>query len=139
MNAIYIISAPHLSRFNIYKIGVHKGNMNGLLSRYRTYLIEPELHYFRLIQNNREVEKRVLTELSQFAIVSNNMRKTEWIQLPLEKIIESIECDQQKIKSHCNSKSKSIGSLLMTIIALGLFWYFRRLCLKNCSLNSFLD
>lgn len=90
MDVIYVISSPSLARKKIYKIGIHKGSKLSLLSRYRTYLINPKVFYFYQHSHNKLIEKKVLTYFDKQLIVSNNNRKTEWINSPLDSIINII-------------------------------------------------
>ena len=91
MQSIYIISTIQKADNDKYKFGRHKGPKKKLKSRYRTYLIEPIIYFFKPVNNYILVENIVKDILNDFRIINNNGKKTEWVKLNLLKIIKIIE------------------------------------------------
>lgn len=91
MESLYIISTLKKAKKNIYKFGRHSGSQRKLISRYRTYLTDVIIFYFRPTDNFAFLEKKILLILDDFIIRDIDGVKTEWIQLELSKIIDIID------------------------------------------------
>lgn len=85
---IYVISTTKRAKKNEYKLGKHKGNSNELLSRYRTYFVNPVIYYFHPVENYEIIEKKILKKLTEHRIKNNNDNDSEWICLELNKILQ---------------------------------------------------
>lgn len=90
---IYIISTDEYAKINKYKVGKHFGSESKLLSRYRTYLINPKLFYTKEFSkdNINEIEEKIKATLIDNRIKNNTGRFTEWVLCDLEKIKVIIE------------------------------------------------
>ena len=88
---VYVISTLEDTKENIYKIGVHTGSQKLLLSRYRTYLINPEIYYYRLTTNSEKIDSKIKKELKEYRLKDEDGRYTEWFQLQLNKIRKCID------------------------------------------------
>lgn len=84
--SIYIISCQRFADDNLYKVGRHKGKKNKLISRYKTYLIEPILYSFIGCNNYVEQEKRLKRILSEY-----HQNKTEWVKLEIDTLKEIVK------------------------------------------------
>lgn len=91
MQSLYIISTKDLAEKNVYKIGIHKGTKKALLSRYRTYLINPIIFYYMESDESWLIERKLLLVFNNDLITNNNNRKSEWIKIELNYIIDFIE------------------------------------------------
>jgi len=91
MRSLYATSTRKKSKKHKYKLGYHTGPKNRLLSRYHTYLINPVIFYFKPTVNAAFLEADIFNILEDFIIYDENNKKTEWVCLELEKIIECIE------------------------------------------------
>ena len=103
MESIYIISTLKKSKINKYKIGRHTGTQRKLLSRYRTYLIDPIIYYFRPVNNFVWFENKIKSELNEYLIRDEDNIKTEWIILKLSKLINAIDNIIETNDDHNNS------------------------------------
>ena len=65
MTGLYVITTLERSERNEYKVGKHTGSQRKLLSRYRTYLIDPIIVYFVISKNMDEFEKKILNHLTK--------------------------------------------------------------------------
>jgi hypothetical protein len=87
-SGVYVVSSKHEADQEYYKFGRHTGTKPKLITRYQTYIIRPEVFFFRYVDNYKQVESDVLKALDVYRIRNDNDRKLEWLHLPLE-IIES--------------------------------------------------
>ena len=91
IQSIYIISTLEKSKINQFKIGRHSGSKESLLSRYRTYLIDPICFYFRSVSNSISIEDILKQFFTEYRIKNNNGNYTEWLNLDLPQIIFNID------------------------------------------------
>ncbi|RYE14236.1 MAG: GIY-YIG nuclease family protein [Rickettsiales bacterium] len=84
--SIYIISTKEKADNNIYKIGVHVGDINKLICRYATYLLHPVVNYFCYIDSNLDIESALKDEFINERLINCNNRRSEWVELPLKQI-----------------------------------------------------
>jgi hypothetical protein len=76
---------------NQFKIGKHTGEESVLLSRYRTYLLDPILIVYQPTgKYTNIIEKNLKNRTKQWAMRNNNGRKTEWRKIPLEILVEKL-------------------------------------------------
>jgi len=85
MTFVYVVSNSIYTEKNLYKIGKHKGSKKMLIKRYKTYLIEPIVHLFFPTGNAGQDECAILGRFSKY-----RMGTSEFVQLPLEKILDGI-------------------------------------------------
>ncbi len=82
MEAIYIISTIKKSLKNIYKIGKYSGNKKSLLSRYRTYLMDPIIFFYQRVSNANKLENELKTLLNDYRLKHSDGGRAEWISMP---------------------------------------------------------
>lgn len=58
--AFYILSTMNKAKKNIYKIGVHTGDIYSLLSRYLTYILDPIIYYFQYLDKESDNVEDIL-------------------------------------------------------------------------------
>ncbi len=80
MTAVYVVTNEIYRAHGLYKIGYHTGDRAGLISRYVTDLIRPEVVYFIERDDAKDVEEIVLRELDELRVENTNNNKSEWIQ-----------------------------------------------------------
>jgi hypothetical protein len=83
---IYIISNALYSSQNMFKIGKHTGSKKGLIRRYKTYLIEPIVHFFFPSGAISEDEGALLSRLSNFRVGNS-----EFVKIDLESLTRVVE------------------------------------------------
>lgn len=91
LKSIYIISTLEKSQKHEFKMGKHKGSQKKLLSRYRTYLVDPIIFYFRPVINYNFIENKIKSKLKKFRISDEDNNLTEWIKLELFQLISYID------------------------------------------------
>jgi hypothetical protein len=113
MKSLYLVSTLEKSKKDEYKFGRYGNTEKKLLSRYRTYLINPICYYFKFVNNYIVLENKILSLLDDYRLPDENGKKTEWVKLELSKIIpvidKSIKLYDDKIYNN-KSKNKSIKS-----------------------------
>ena len=85
--AIYVISTLDEFKKNTFKIGKHRGSQQKLLSRYKTYLVNPIIFYYHPVINYSIIENKIKKKLKNYRIKDNNGKVTEWFTLELSHII----------------------------------------------------
>lgn len=90
MNAVYVVSTSSHADSDTYKLGIHCGTVGKLMRRYGTYLIHPIVYYFCYIDSNFDIERALKDEFIDERIIDYNNKKSEWIKLPLAKIIKCL-------------------------------------------------
>lgn len=83
--AIYIITSPDLRIRNEFKIGRHTGQEKKLLRRYRTYIPDVEIMFFKKVTEARVLERQLLQVLDKFRKKVNN-KKSEWLHLDKDEL-----------------------------------------------------
>lgn len=106
LKSIYVISTINKSIKHKFKIGKHKGTQKKLLSRYKTYLINPIIFYFRPVINHTLVENQIKSKLDKFRIKDKDGAYTEWFQLELCQIIFEINNVIYSLNNQIDSKEK---------------------------------
>jgi hypothetical protein len=84
---LYIISGCDKSS---YKIGTHTGNSQRLLSRYKTSLINPVIHFMYPTTQSYNIEKMCQIYMKDICMIDDNGRKTEWYSGQLDMIIKRV-------------------------------------------------
>jgi hypothetical protein len=87
ISGLYVVSTMERMKENIFKVGKHTGTQRKLISRYRTYLIDPIILFYIPDKKIDEFEKNVLAEIQLFRISDLDGGDTEWVKLPLNKLI----------------------------------------------------
>lgn len=90
MQGIYVISNETYMQINKYKVGKHTGNLTKLISRYKTYLIDPIICFYVISENYSRLEYDILQSLKAQRIKDGNGKLSEWVIHPLPKIINTI-------------------------------------------------
>jgi hypothetical protein len=90
MSGIYIITNLEKMDGNIYKVGKHTGSQRKLLSRYRTYLIDPIIIFYVPSSETSELEKKLLELLKAHRINDMDDGETEWVKLPLADLLKIV-------------------------------------------------
>lgn len=91
IRGVYIITNSDHMKENQFKIGKHTGEESVLLSRYRTYLLDPILIVYQPTgKYTNIIEKNLKNRTKQWAMRNNNGRKTEWRKIPLEILVEKL-------------------------------------------------
>lgn len=91
MSFLYIVSFRQMVAENKYKFGMYAGTREQLISRYITPMPDPIIYYYREVLNNYEIEQSVLSKLDKHRVINNRGNKSEWIQMSLHEIIDTIE------------------------------------------------
>ena len=80
--AFYVISTVKKTKKNIFKIGIHTGDIYSLLSRYITYFPNPIIHYFQYLDKEAdEVEDKLKLKFYDNRIDNLHGNKSEWVNL----------------------------------------------------------
>lgn len=90
LKAIYVVSTQDKADNDIYKIGIHLGTVKKLICRYATYVLHPVVYYFCYIDSNFDIESALKDEFIDERLINCNNKKSEWINLPLCKIVKCI-------------------------------------------------
>jgi hypothetical protein len=90
LRGLYVISTIEKAESDFYKVGKHSGTQRALISRYKTYLINPIIYFYIPHDTVDEFETEILSELSEYRIHDNDGGDTEWVKLPLEKLLTII-------------------------------------------------
>lgn len=77
--AFYIISTKNHSKKNTFKIGIHSGTIEKLISRYTTYFPHPIVYYFQFINDAAIIENKIKYHFYNNRITNHNGGKTEWV------------------------------------------------------------
>lgn len=94
LNFFYILSTPENVKIDKYKIGICNKKIdinktlkinwvnarNNLKTRYRTPLEFPKIFYFKLVPNNRFIEKEMLLKFDKQRTIFDTDNKSEWIK-----------------------------------------------------------
>lgn len=72
---IYVITNDTLHSRSEYKVGRHTGDAKSLISRYKTYLVDPIIIALILVDNHDVVENKIKKELTPY-----RMSSSEWIK-----------------------------------------------------------
>ncbi|AQN67867.1 hypothetical protein [Saudi moumouvirus] len=108
---IYIISTEKLAKKNNYKIGRHSGSISKLKTRYRTYLINPEIYYLKYVDDYEIIESKIKNLVKKYIINDSNGKKTEWVNIKLSKlkiiIDEIILNHRKKINEETSSEEEN--------------------------------
>ena len=90
--AFYVISTFKKTQKNIFKIGIHTGDIYSLLSRYITYFPNPIIHYFQYLDKEAdEVENKLKLKLYDNRIDNLHGNKTEWVNLNYNILYKSMK------------------------------------------------
>jgi hypothetical protein len=89
MAHLYVLSCRAKAEQNIFKIGVHTGSMEALITRYITCIPDVQVHLFWPCRNARSVEK-IIKAKSAIREVNVRGSKSEWIQEPLDSLVARI-------------------------------------------------
>lgn len=91
-NTIYILSNPRIR--GEYKVGIHRGGLRKLQSRYETYIPDVKIHYLIVNVQAREIENKfkILNSISRvpFKRKRENKNLSEWFKMPLDQIISCL-------------------------------------------------
>ena len=92
MSGLYIVSTLDRIAANTFKVGKHTGTQRKLISRYRTYLVDPIILFYHPDSSDKIdlLERSVLEQLTHARISDEDGRTTEWIRAPLFEIIETV-------------------------------------------------
>jgi len=90
VSGLYVVSTVEKMEENIFKVGKHTGTQRKLISRYRTYFIDPVILFYVPSDNINELEKTVLYKLQQFRISDLDGGETEWVKLSFADLINII-------------------------------------------------
>ena len=85
--AIYVISTLDEFKKNTFKIGKHTGCQLKLLSRYKPYLVDPIIFYYRPVINCNIIKNKIKEKLKYYRIKDDNGKLTEWVILGLPHIV----------------------------------------------------
>ncbi|AEQ33247.1 Bacteriophage T5 Orf172 DNA-binding domain-containing protein [Megavirus chiliensis] len=88
---IYVISTTKLAKKNNYKIGRHSGSISKLQTRYRTYLINPEIYYLVYVDHYELIESEIKNLVKKYVIKDSKGKKTEWVNIKLSKLKSIID------------------------------------------------
>jgi hypothetical protein len=89
-HGVYVITTMEHMKKNMFKFGKHTGTQRKLLSRYKTYLINPIIILYLPQDDMHEFENRVLTKLSAVRIHDDDGGNTEWVHMPLLELMHTI-------------------------------------------------
>ena len=103
MASIYIISTQSKAKRDRYKVGIHTGTIERLLSRYRTYLLNPILYHYIELDESLAVESSLKNSLLKFRLFNNNDNLSEWYNMELNNLIWFINDEIEKVKIHMAS------------------------------------
>ena len=93
---IYVISNKNGEMNDEYKIGYHGGPQCALIKRYKTSLIDPNICLY--YSGTRYDELIILRMFRDYRIKSETGKLTEWVRLPLSKILKiMIEYFDEKV------------------------------------------
>ena len=85
--AFYIISTMSKINKNKFKIGKHTGTYDELISRYRTYFIEPIVCLFIYDPNALNIETLLKKKLKGHFITCPNRNPSEWIYMDYKELV----------------------------------------------------
>lgn len=85
-NRIYILSYPEKMKNDEYKVGYWNNTKKALESRYKTYLVRPEILYFKKVANYKFIENKILSKFDSKRLLFKNGKKSEWINVKFEKL-----------------------------------------------------
>ncbi|AYV85330.1 MAG: T5orf172 domain-containing protein [Satyrvirus sp.] len=101
---IYLISSQQRIKQSEYKIGCYTGNINGLISRYRTYLIKPILLFYCVVKTDpKKIEYKILQKFNTKRLPYESGRFSEWVKMDFNILKEST----MKIINSCESVNKT--------------------------------
>ncbi|AAV50285.1 hypothetical protein [Acanthamoeba castellanii mimivirus] len=89
--AFYVITTLCYHGKKTYKIGIHTGTLDDLLSRYATYFPDIIVMYFQYTNNAREVESKLKKNLTEYRITNIKGNLSEWIVMKYEKLFSLIK------------------------------------------------
>lgn len=89
--AFYVISTKKKSKRNVFKIGMHTGDIYGLLSRYVTYFPNPIIYYFQYLDNACYVESKLKRKFYNERIDNLFGNKSEWVNVKYNRLYKYIK------------------------------------------------
>ncbi|QTF48899.1 hypothetical protein qu_978 [Acanthamoeba polyphaga mimivirus] len=91
--AFYVITTNYHHNKKTYKIGIHTGTLEDLISRYMTYFPDLIVKYFQYTVIAREVETNLKKNLRKHRVVNVKGGRSEWINMEYEKLYAHIKCE----------------------------------------------
>ncbi|AAV50284.1 hypothetical protein [Acanthamoeba castellanii mimivirus] len=91
--AFYVITTNYHHNKKTYKIGIHTGTLEDLISRYMTYFPDLIVKYFQYTVIAREVETNLKKNLRKHRVVNIKGGRSEWINMEYEKLYAHIKCE----------------------------------------------
>jgi hypothetical protein len=89
MSAIYILKSESNCK-DIYKVGICSNGRDKLISRYITQIPDVSVCFYYTTYNAKHLEKRIKHNLKEFRITNNNNIDSEWFNVHLDDLIDSI-------------------------------------------------
>lgn len=90
-SAFYVITTSDRSKRNIFKIGIHSGSVNSLISRYTTYFPELSIYYFQYIDDALIIENKIKYHFFENRIININGNRSEWINIKYKILYDYIK------------------------------------------------
>lgn len=90
MTSIYVITTNEYRNTSRYKVGIHTGDREQLLTRYRTPLINPLLLLFKETSNAKIIEDELKITHNDYRIYNDKGNRSEWYYIELNYLISKI-------------------------------------------------
>ena len=89
--AFYVITTIRKLKKNVFKIGVHTGDIYKLISRYITHIPNLIIYYFQYLDDANYVESKLKHKFYDERIYNFYGNKSEWINIKYDKLYKSIK------------------------------------------------